>query len=70
LAFLTSQEALRALADGHVLEDEDGCDVLLKDNKLISRFEIGKHRKMMEQNFNNSLDKLVLGQEEEPDASE
>ena len=68
MAFLTAQEALRALADGNVLEDEGGCEVLLKDNKLVFRFEMGKHKTLMEQNFNDSLDRLVLSQEEEPGA--
>ena len=62
MAFLSAQEALRALADGEVLETEDGCEVLLKDNKLVLRFEVGKHKTVMEQNYNDSLDNLVVSQ--------
>jgi hypothetical protein len=60
VAFLTAQEALHALADGHALENEDGVDVLLEGSLIVMRYTMGKNKTLVTQNYNGSFDKLLM----------
>jgi hypothetical protein len=58
--YLTPQEALRALADGKVLENEDGYEILLSDDMIKMRYTMGKHNILVKENYADSLANLFI----------
>jgi hypothetical protein len=58
--YLTAQEALRALADGKVLENEDGYEILLDGDLLVMRYTMGKHNTLVKENYADSLENLFV----------
>jgi hypothetical protein len=69
VAYLTAQEALHALADGSVLENDDGAEVLLDGSLIVMRYTMGKHQSPVMQNYNGAFDKLFVPEEGEPGGS-
>jgi hypothetical protein len=66
--YLMPQEALRALADGKVLENEDGCEILLDDDQIVMRYTFGKHNTLVSNVYSDSYADLFMFVEgEEPD---
>jgi phosphoribosylformylglycinamidine (FGAM) synthase-like amidotransferase family enzyme len=57
--YLTAEEALHALADGQVLENDDGVNVLLDGNLVVMRYTMGKNNTLVTQNYNGSFDKFL-----------
>ena len=55
-AYLTAQEALRALADGRVLENDDGAEVLLDGSLIVMRYTMGKNQTLVAQNYNGAFE--------------
>ena len=75
MAYLTSKDALLALAAGKVLENEQGFYVMFRNHKIMLVYTMGKNKVVQESNYNDPFDKLVLStdedipviEEEEPD---
>ena len=65
---LTPQEALRALADGKVLENDDGFDVLLQCSSIIMRYTMGRHNIPVEDSYSGSFAGLFIRPEEDNNA--
>jgi hypothetical protein len=62
--YLTAQEALRALADGKVLENEDGYEILLDgDGKIVMRYTMGKRNTLVTVDYADSLANLFIAEE-------
>jgi hypothetical protein len=54
--YLTAREALRALADGAVLENADGCEIrLASDGKIVMQYAMGKHNTLVTADYADSL---------------
>lgn len=67
---LTAQEALRALAEGKVLENEDGFDILLQGDSIIMRYTMGRHNIPVEDSYTGSFTGLFIRQEDQANAGE
>jgi hypothetical protein len=61
---LTSQQALRALADGKVLENNDGFEILLQGDNIIMRYTMGKHNIPVEDSYAGTFAGLFIVQED------
>jgi hypothetical protein len=74
VVYLTAQEALHALANGKILENDDGVNVLLSGSLILMQYTMGKKNSLVKQNYNGAFDKFFLpsGQEieEAPNAAE
>ena len=60
MAYLTSKQALLALADGKVLENEQGFYVMFRNHKILLVYEMGKNKVIQESNYNDPFDKLTI----------
>ena len=60
IIYLTPQEALHALAEGQILVNDDGANVLLDDGRMVLRYTMGKHHKLVNQDYNDAFDKLFV----------
>jgi len=63
--YLTPEESLHALANGKILENEDGAEVLLEGSVILLRYTMGKHNTIVTQNYNAGFDKLCVPLESE-----
>jgi len=61
---LTAPEALYALADGKILENEDGFDILLQGSSVIMRYTMGRHNIPVEDSYSGSFAGLFIRVEE------
>ena len=52
---LTPQEALHALANGKILENDEGICLLLEDALIVQQYTMGKNNSLVTQNYNGSF---------------
>ena len=62
IIYLTPQEALRALADGKILENNDGVEVLLQGSNIMMRFTYGKRNSQFVDMYSDGFDGLFISQ--------
>lgn len=70
---LTPEQALRALARGKVLENEDGLEILLDGSTIFVKFTMGKNNMLIKQKYCGDFAGLFFFKDmskEEQDASE
>ena len=71
IVYLSPSEALHALADGKVLENDAGINLFLDESLILQQYKMGKNNTLVTQNFNGSYDGFFIPPEiieEEPDA--
>jgi hypothetical protein len=60
MAYLTPKDALIALANGRILENDEGAEVLLAGAGLVLRYTMGKNNAPVTNTYKGSFDNLSL----------